>query len=82
MSLTQKIPSMMRHPMLGQLFKKLTVEERKSVNQFIVDNEHLGKAVFHHNANRWYVDVPKKPRHMTDMWAIVTQIWDFEEKSK
>ena len=78
MSHTAKLQAMAKHPMHSKMFRRLSHDEMELVKQFIKDNEALGKDRFMHNANRWYLD-RQKPKHLTDMWSIVIQVWDFKE---
>lgn len=68
----QKFMQMEKHPVLGKLFKKLTEEEYDMALQFVMNNSGLGDNDYMHLANRWFLD-GNKPKHHTDMWAIVTQ---------
>ena len=70
----QNLEKLKTHPMLGKLFKKLTKSEYAEVVAFINDNAHLDDNEFAFKANRWYLGVKPSPKHLTDMWAIVTQL--------
>jgi hypothetical protein len=61
------------HIMLGKLMARLTREELALCEEFITIREHLSHDRFCEAVNRWYLDAPKKPRHLNDMWALVLQ---------
>jgi len=69
----EKFLEMINHPINGKLIKKLNTSEKFEVVQFLVDREHLSDDDFMFQANRWYLDTKEKPKHLTEMWAIVTQ---------
>lgn len=60
------------HPVLKGLFKKLTQAELCDVTHFIMKHGELDADAYAHHCNRWYLDQPK-PKHYSDMWAIVSQ---------
>lgn len=69
----QSLEEMKKHMILGKLFKKLSQKEYALCIEFIKENDHLDKFAFIAKANRWFLDQPK-PTHLSDMWAIVTQL--------
>ena len=69
------------HPALRKLFIKLTTEEFAAVIKFVNENESLNNDEYMLKANRWYLDQPK-PKHYSDMWAIVTQCVNITKKER
>lgn len=68
----QNFNQMKSHAVLGKLFKKLTKDELKQTENFILENDHLDKNEYAIKCNRWFLD-KKAPKHHSDMWAIVLQ---------
>ena len=63
------------HPMLHKLFSKLTKSELEMVTKFVHENNDLEKNEYMFKANRWLLN-EEKPKHYSDMWAIITQVED------
>lgn len=66
------LQEMIKHPILGKLFKKLTRDEMRQVTQFVYENNFLDNDNYASICNRWLIYKPK-PKHYSDMWAIVSQ---------
>ena len=62
-----------QHPMFHKLLERLTKEEFALCVQFIQDNSGLNNDDFNLKVNRWFLDVPNKPKRLSDMWALVLQ---------
>lgn len=69
----QALKDMERHPMLGNLIKKLKKVELQQCLEFIRQHDHMDKNDFAHHVNRWFLGQPK-PKNHTAMWAIVSQV--------
>lgn len=78
MTIIDKLASMEKHPIYGKLFDKLTADELSETINFIHNNQSLNDNQYMHKANRWYLDITAKPRHLVDMWSIVTQVRGYE----
>jgi hypothetical protein len=76
MSRKNNLIKLTAHPYLHKLFSKLTKLELEMVTQFVHENNDLGKDEYMHKANRWLINDINKPKHHSDMWAIVTQVED------
>lgn len=61
------------HQMHGRMMKRLSAEERRLCEEFILENEALDSNAFAVKVNRWYLDAPVKPKRVVDMWALVLQ---------
>lgn len=71
----QNLIKLSAHPINSKLFSKLTQSELDFVIGFVKDNEHLDRNEYMAKANRLFID-GQKPKHHTDMWAILTQLED------
>jgi len=67
------LENMKSHPVLKNLFKKLSKSEMQYVEDFIKTNDLLSNADFAHKVNRLFID-GDKPKHHVDMWSILNQI--------
>ncbi len=79
MSRISNLIAMPAHPVLGKLFNKLNQTELDAVVEFVRENDHLDDNAYMEKANRWHMDSPR-PKHHSDMWAIVTQCKVFKRK--
>lgn len=68
-----KFESFAQDLMLGKLYGKLTTDELRLCREFLITNAGLDRNQFCEKVNRWYLDNPNKPKHLTDMWALVLQ---------
>jgi hypothetical protein len=68
----QKFESYATHLMHHKTFARLSRAEREQCREFIRANDHLDVNGFASLVNRWMLDQPK-PKHYTDMWALVLQ---------
>lgn len=68
----QNLENIKTHPMLKNLFKRLTLEEYAIVVEFIEKHQHLDRNEYAKACNRLFLDKPK-PKHHSDIWAIVLQ---------
>lgn len=73
MTRLEKFESFKDHAMHCKIFKKLTKDERAQCINFINESEHLDKNEFAFKVNRWLVGAKDKPKHATEMWALVSQ---------
>jgi hypothetical protein len=73
MTRSNRLNLLKSHPHLKGLFKKLTKSELAIVEKFVADSESLDNNAYALKCNRWYLDQPK-PKHYSDMWAIVSQL--------
>lgn len=73
MNRSQVFESYSEHVMHHRMFKRLTAAELQLCRDFLRDNESLDRHAFAHKVNRWFLDQPNKPKHLTDMWALLIQ---------
>lgn len=59
------------NPIMATIFRRLTKLELSLCEQFITENDSLSVDQFATALNRWYLDKPDKPKHLTDMWALI-----------
>lgn len=76
MSRKSNLIKLTAHPYLHKLFSKLTKAEHEMVVQFVAENNDMPKNEYMFKANRWLLNEPVKPKHYSDMWAIITQVED------
>jgi phage-related protein len=60
-------------PVNCKILERLSWGERLECVEFIKQNDELDLNMFAEKVNRWYLDQPHKPKHLTDMWALVLQ---------
>lgn len=63
--------SLETHPMLGKLYRKCSVDERRLCEQFIFKYCDLDPETFISHATRWFLDVPTKPKHLSIMIELL-----------
>lgn len=68
----KKFESFKDHSMHGKIYKRLTQAELNRCHEFIMTREGMDKDQFAHELNRWMLH-EEKPKHHTDMWALVMQ---------
>lgn len=73
MTRLQKMNKLKTHPMLKNLFRRLTQEDLKRVEAFVIEHDALNNNDYISKVNRWMLDENPKPKHYSDMWAIVLQ---------
>jgi hypothetical protein len=54
-----------------KLVRRLSEAELIECEEFCRDNQPLGHLEFEYEANRWYLDNPKKPKHLSIMVELV-----------
>lgn len=61
------------HPALGQIYKRLRVNDLVYVREFILRTDHMSDDEFILAANRLELDNPHKPKNLTNIWALLIQ---------
>jgi hypothetical protein len=75
MSRLQNFEALKGHPMLGNIYKKLSNTDLDLCREFLRETETLTREEYCMKVNRWYLDKPK-PKRLSDMWALVLQSAD------
>lgn len=75
MNRLQKLEQMKSHPMLGNLFKKLTVAEIDFVQKWVHEHNVDDPAKYAQAVMMWGIDDPVvRTKNYNDMWAIFLQL--------
>lgn len=63
-----------KHPITGNLFKKLTVGEAKFIDDFLEANANDDSSQLAHKINRLFIGDLNKPKHHDIIWAILCEM--------
>ena len=70
----EEFDKMGEHVMFGKVYKRLSKNDRYLCYAFIAEHDHLDQHAFASKLNRWYLDVPEKPKRLNDMWALLLEV--------
>lgn len=60
------------HPWLGRLWRRLTVAERAQLRAWLEQHDHLSHSDFEAAVSRMWLDAATKPRHAREMQELLS----------